>query len=63
MKNKLTVSAKKAQLILKEDGGVLIVERDKDGLILKTTDMRTLVDMFNGRDNLTISIQSDSEID
>lgn len=63
MKNKLTVSAKKAQLILKDDGGVLIVERDKDGLILKTTDMRTLVDMFNGRDNLTISIQSDSEID
>lgn len=63
MKNKLTVSAKNAQFVFKEDGGFLIIERDKDGLIVKTTDMMTLFNMFSGRDNLSISIQSDSEMD
>lgn len=62
MKRKKAISIKNAELRVDDDGFVTILERDKEGEIINVIDMVDVVNEFEGVENLSISLSTDTEI-
>ena len=62
MKRKKAISIKNAELRVDGNGVVTILERDKEGEIINVIDMVDVVDEFEGVENLSISLSTDTEI-
>ncbi len=62
MKRKKAISIKNAELRVDGNGVVTILERDKEGEIINVIDMVDVVNEFEGVENLSISLSTDTEI-
>lgn len=62
MKRKKAISIKNAELRVDDNGFVTILERDKEGEIINVIDMVDVVNEFEGVENLSISLSTDTEI-
>ena len=62
MKRKKAISIRNAELRVDDNGFVTILERDKEGEIINVIDMVDVVNEFEGVENLSISLSTDTEI-
>lgn len=62
MKRKKAISIKNAELRVDDNGFIEIVERDKEGEIINVIDMVDVANEFEGVENLSITLSTDTEI-
>lgn len=62
MKRKKAISIKNAELRVDGNGVVTILERDKEGEIINVIDMVDVANEFEGVENLSITLSTDTEI-
>ena len=62
IKRKKAISIKNAELRVDDNGFIEIVERDKEGEIINVIDMVDVANEFEGVENLSITLSTDTEI-
>ena len=62
MKRKKAISIENAELRVDDNGFIEIVERDKEGEIINVIDMVDVANEFEGVENLSITLSTDTEI-